>query len=497
MTRVRALVILLLAALLVRLPFFFIDSVDWDEGTFILIGQSILDGHLPYVHLWDLKPPLLFGFFATAIAAGGHSIVAVRAAGTITVAVTAWLVFCTAVRWWPRRIAGIAAAACVGLETFIGSGQGTMSEHVALPALWGAVALLVATDRPAPGRAFWIGALAAVATLVRLNLAVTGVAIAILLVLDSVRFRRSLGSAVPGFAAGGTAVLALTAMPYVFSGQFDMLWRSVFLAARARTDTGTTLAERAAALGSQALHADGGSAIFWPGVIVGFGALAAAVLAWRRAGAEDGGATRGVRHVTVLFAATAAGIAMSGEAFAHYLIQLVPFVTLLFGALLARLPGTMSIIAAVVLLVSSWPSLQPVVAEYRGLISRMQSGVDLHYGPAYDIAAFLKEQNPGRRPVLVLSDHVAYWLAGTEPPGKFVTHPSTLSRAAVLKVMGTTPQRELETIFAKAPLFVVLDPSDLPMTDEARSWLEATLARNYSRAESIEGRDIYKRIEAP
>ena len=47
-----AVVILAVAA---RFPFFFPDAISWDEGTQILMGQSILNGQLPYVGLWDNK----------------------------------------------------------------------------------------------------------------------------------------------------------------------------------------------------------------------------------------------------------------------------------------------------------------------------------------------------------------------------------------------------------------------------------------------------------
>jgi hypothetical protein len=30
------------------LPFFFPDTIDWDESTLIIMGQGILDGYLPY-----------------------------------------------------------------------------------------------------------------------------------------------------------------------------------------------------------------------------------------------------------------------------------------------------------------------------------------------------------------------------------------------------------------------------------------------------------------
>jgi hypothetical protein len=42
-------------ALLLRLPFFFPDTIDWDESTLIIMGQGLLDGLLPYDRIWDSK----------------------------------------------------------------------------------------------------------------------------------------------------------------------------------------------------------------------------------------------------------------------------------------------------------------------------------------------------------------------------------------------------------------------------------------------------------
>jgi len=69
--------IFFLAALLIRLPFFFRDYIDRDESTFILMGQSWADGHLPYTQLWDLKPPLVFLFFTIVIKVFGESCIAI------------------------------------------------------------------------------------------------------------------------------------------------------------------------------------------------------------------------------------------------------------------------------------------------------------------------------------------------------------------------------------------------------------------------------------
>ncbi|MEM9869038.1 MAG: glycosyltransferase, partial [Bacteroidota bacterium] len=82
------LLVLVLVTLFIRFPFFFRDYVDRDESTFIIMGQSWVNGHLPYTHLWDLKPPITFLFFASIITIFGKSFIAIRLFGALLVALT-------------------------------------------------------------------------------------------------------------------------------------------------------------------------------------------------------------------------------------------------------------------------------------------------------------------------------------------------------------------------------------------------------------------------
>ena len=134
-----------------RLPFVFPAVIDWDESTFVLMGQALLHGHLPYVELWALKPPLAFAFFSAVIAIFGRNLVAVRLAGTLCVVVTAFLIYLTASRVWNRRVGLIAAILCVATISLLPSGQATMSEHVALVPLTWALWLRESTTVVGPG----------------------------------------------------------------------------------------------------------------------------------------------------------------------------------------------------------------------------------------------------------------------------------------------------------------------------------------------------------
>lgn len=82
----------IVCTIILRSPNLFPSVINWDESTFILMGQSVLDGHLPYLELWDNKPPLLFFIFALFIGIGGKNIVWIRVAGSLFLGISAF--FC-------------------------------------------------------------------------------------------------------------------------------------------------------------------------------------------------------------------------------------------------------------------------------------------------------------------------------------------------------------------------------------------------------------------
>src|SRR4029077_301931 len=125
-----------------RFPFYFASVIDWDESTFILMGQNLLDGNLPYVELWDNKPPLAFAFFAPVILFW-KSIVAVRIAGTICVFITAYFTYRIGTRIWHREVGLLAAIFSVVSTSLLPAGQATMTEIIALVPTMSALLILL------------------------------------------------------------------------------------------------------------------------------------------------------------------------------------------------------------------------------------------------------------------------------------------------------------------------------------------------------------------
>ena len=67
-----------LVALALRLPDIGNPLVDLDEQMYLLVGQRMWDGAIPYVDIWDRKPIGLFLIYAASAALPIDAIVAVH-----------------------------------------------------------------------------------------------------------------------------------------------------------------------------------------------------------------------------------------------------------------------------------------------------------------------------------------------------------------------------------------------------------------------------------
>ena len=163
-----AALILALAVLVTQFVSLGREVLDPDETTFILMGADVAKGHLPYVGLFDLKPPMIFLLIGSVLAVFGKSLVAVRLLGDVLLFGTAMLTFCLA-----RHLASgwAALGGALGYVAFASMdlGQPTYSE---LPALFfGMFALLMLVRAPVSlPRAALAGLGLALAVLSRTNL---------------------------------------------------------------------------------------------------------------------------------------------------------------------------------------------------------------------------------------------------------------------------------------------------------------------------------------
>lgn len=114
-------VILLLLTVAVRWPFFGDPNYHIDEAFYLLVGQKMHDGLMPYIEIWDRKPFGLFILYWLFASFGGV------AAYQIAAGISVWLTGCTVAaiaRRFARPLPSFAAGAAYILlpQTLAGGG---------------------------------------------------------------------------------------------------------------------------------------------------------------------------------------------------------------------------------------------------------------------------------------------------------------------------------------------------------------------------------------
>jgi len=459
-----------LLVLLTRVPYFFEYVIDVDESTYLLMGRSLLEGHLPYIQLWDAKPPLAFMLVAAFMAGPGNDVVQLRLWGSIMVFVSAMLVRSIARRSVDPRLATPAALLFVIGCAVTKSGQATMMEYVALPFLLGALRILV--DAPVSAqRAFVAGGLVAAAALVRLNLGFVAPALGLMLLSRAWKTGplREIGVAA-SFAAGGCIVLGFVAFPYWVGGDLELFVGSCLGASVSHSATQTSWATALALAIERTLglrYSPGlGNRAFILALLVWLPAMAGgAYVAWRY---RSLGHPR--RHAVQVLGAALAAVALSiplaGIFYEHHTLQLLPFAAIL-AAIAYQWLGRRGTARRVTVLVAASMvaalALKPVPQQWKRVLDRAQAG-ELMAGPVKDLADYLHPRCGPDCSVFLLIDHLGYWLLDKPLPTK-IAHPSNLAVPYVYTLPGMrsrSPEEEFTAILAGKPAYVVIRSAESP-----------------------------------
>jgi hypothetical protein len=489
---------------LIRLPFFFEAVINWDESTFILMGQSLLDGHLPYTQLWDLKPPLLFVAYALFILTLGKSILSIRLAGTLCVMIVAILVYFCAKIFTHATAAFLSAIATALGISVLSAGQAVMSEHVAIVPLTAALAVLFLRPKPGLKATFAIAILLTTAALMRLNLGYSVLILGFYLILQHLPdWTRMVRQAV-SYSLGSFLVCFLTFLPYWLTGNSKLWWLSVIVAPLNYSDSqlgGPQIFDRlkdGLITSSQNHMIFGITLVLWVGGTLGI-ILAVFPKNKRFYSRSYPAIALGLLTISILVS-----ILETGAAHQHYLIQLVPCLGLGVAVLWQTISRNIILDRVLVglTLVLLLSSLTPILTEYRIVGGRLWAGDSLQVGPAYDIAAYFREQEAEDEPIYMMSDHIVYWFLDSEPLTPATTHPSTLSREYILDVIygvESSPESEIAKVFAAEPKFVVKERFVRYLLSgnmrPVKTFLDRELANHYEQVAQIGGRLIYRRIE--
>ena len=473
-----ALGIMLLLSFVTRWGSITQEVLDWDESTFIVLAGSVARGHLPYVEMWDIKPPLFFLIMGGAMHVFGESIATARAVGLVGVAITALFVTLITARLSSQRNAWVAGFLFIFAAAAFPV-QPAMTETVELAFLMASVFALLAFRHSLFGL-FLVGLLISLATLTRTNLATTVIFFGIL--ISSWFFRPS--STMPrrlgvfAYVIGGLIPLGAVIWLYWVNGELDLFWT---------TNVDVVLNNA----GGQRSFLLNGTLVLLAILVasVAFPDLWGSFLLFPIAKHASSPRTHlrkiipNLRTEGGLIASTAIsvwlGMALSGNFTWHHLLQLAPFLAI--GAAVSlpkaqvRWHKIYALIALVGLAIRTLPSFTVVLWVGPSELERNF--------PIKSIAEYIQDQRTDDDEVLVLAGQLLYFYLAQPPMVFFAVHPSNIIRDNIETVVvekGLAPPQAFEKAVASKPRFVLMPKEPLWYLEVPRAdVLHEMLAQSY------------------
>ncbi|WP_222982032.1 ArnT family glycosyltransferase [Flagellimonas meishanensis] len=471
--------ILFLVALIIRFPFFFRDYIDRDESTFIIMGQSWVDGFLPYTHLWDLKPPVTFLFFAIIIKVFGKSFLAIRAMGVLLVALTGLFTYALASKFTSHKIAFWSAFFCVLFQSLFGSLQGVMSEHICTFFFVVGTYLLLVKEQKV-----WFlvaGLMFGLSVMSKLNMAYPLLCLGLYLLYDGYRqkqVKHVLGRLVP-LGTGFLFIVFLTAFPYYFQNELGAWWLSIFEAPMAYS--GSRLNSRLKVLPV---------VIFLLGLLIaGF----ATKLLDRK--------SKPLHILGVIIIGVLLSFIQAGRANGHYLIQVYPFVLIPMAIVVGKLPPVKSSYRPVMVALLMLLPMEAYL-EYAHIISNKLNKGAYFNGEGIEVPNYIVQNKLETTNIFFTEYHIGYWVLGVDPPTKAATHPSNITRDELFPYMQNpreTGLDELKFIMEEIRPKTVVARKGKKIFDkklvEYNSYIDAYLERHYTLLATVDRGLIYQRSE--
>jgi hypothetical protein len=495
-----------LISLLSRFPYFFHGDIDWDESTFILLGQSVLDGHLPYTDVLDVKPPLLWYGFAMLIVLGGKTFVGIRTLGSIVVATIAYFSYRIAGYLWGSQTGWISGISWIILISLAAGGQAILSEHLALLFLGASFTILVIYSQEFISF-FSAGILVAMATLVRLNLAYTWVCLGLYFLIkvftknncDSKQklYLKTRNKSIKciAFIVGGLTTLSIMILPYVLTKNLFSLYTGFIRASLSYTEQNST---------SSVLWSQFQKVIFLNPSVA---AIVLSVLIFWALGVHGNSVLQHRKTlntsqldfytlIAVFILSIEVSIIRTGVFYSHYNIQFLFFISLLIAKPIEQIIHC-SVSFSKTSLLFKW--LKPYLKFSLGCILLhylLQYGLILtllinkgtpFYGASFYITKVIQEQQVQGEPLWIQTNHLAYWLTDSQPVISSVVHPSNINKPFLLKAWygeKASSLTELQKIIDRKPTLIVSNgaiETYFINNPETQSYLDNFIRKDYCK----------------
>ncbi|MCR9227422.1 MAG: glycosyltransferase family 39 protein [Flavobacteriaceae bacterium] len=471
--------VLVVVSVFIRFPFFFRDYIDRDESTFILMGQSWANGHLPYTQLWDLKPPITFLYFAVIIKLFGKSFFAIRFFGAIMVALTGLFTYGITRKAISKKIAFWVAIFCVFFQSLFGSLQGVMSEHICT--LFFVTGIYIVVYKQKWHWFLWAGLLFGLSIMSKLNMAYPVLTLGIYFLSEGFA-KQQLPKNIQSLFAMGVGIaltVFLTALPYYLQDNLYVWWESIF--------------EAPLAYSGGKYHSPIRTLPF---VFIVLGLLITGfvykVIDFK---------SRESQLLTVVIVGILLSFMQTGKVNGHYLIQLYPFILIPIGVAFSKLPKLKKhykpLVLALLLLIPMESYL-----EYVNIVSNKIKKGSFYNGEGIDVPKYIMENNLETKNIFFTEYHIGYWVLGETPPTKVSIHPSNITRDELFSDLDNprnTGMEELKYIMEEVQPTIVVARKGKKIFDKKlldyNNYIDGYLENHYQLKATVGRGLIYQRSD--
>lgn len=452
---------LFIFCLILRFPFFFKDVFDWDESTYIIHAQLLLDGILPYTEKLSFRPPFTYIVIAGFIELFGKSIVSIRFGAIIFITLTALFVFLISKQILKEKNALFASILTIISSSFLISHfqQGAAaiySEHIAtLPILIAFFLLQNYQNNKSNLSIFFAGFFISLAVLTRSNLVILAAGLIFLFYFSEIYKKNK--KIIIYYSLGGILPILILIIPYYLTSNLENLFVCLI-------DVPLTYISKESYI-KTIVYLTGYASNFW-----NYKAITSLTL-WVIGTVSILKYTYNKKKNFLLFTSfiffILLSIIITNKSYDHYLIQLIPFFSIFsiyffqetFYKKKTSYKKIVNVILIFIILIPAFDSIK----QYKIILDRKINKKNLFYGECYKIYNYLPKNSNFK---FHMNDcHIVYWFKNTLPIAPIV-HPHDLTNIDLLKAFNKVLKKKKISnmgnfLFAQNPQYIILNNTDL------------------------------------
>ncbi len=500
----------LMASIVLRFHTFSLTVIDWDETIHLMISMSLLEGHAPYLEMWDHKPPGLHLLFALGLTIFRDPIFTIRILTCIAVSITSLGLFKIVIQLNKNSFpTAIMAGLLFTVFSLSNGGLAANAELFFTPLVIFALYFLlgikqIPTRLGEAGtlRLLLIGLLLGLAFQIKFLVAFDICAFVVALLVLLLKRRET--QIVRKWTLGVSLIVIFPIIflvgvgcYYFFIGHFDDFYFANF---KSNQIYGASYAFNPINMVRAFTEQIGGHYFVW------IGAFSALFLLFKNRKSTSDGESTCVLILGLWILIDMPGICLTKQYWSHYFLQLYPALCLLTALLVAkllkpafktsRLLGTM---LAILLFIGPLrhETLRHIKASARSAKAIATSGELFSEDTPTKVARYIAARTNEQDYIFMVDlMPVVYVLSSTQIPTKYAYPPFIIGKESSV-IAGIDPLLELQAIMAKEPVFLAKKhhrPDPEGTVDALYNQVDKHLKESYRFVKSFGSLDLFERI---